>query len=53
MPKPMQDLAPILAKLPAGTRIASVEFALPGWTPVATREVGPLRQPVRLYVVGR
>jgi SAM-dependent methyltransferase len=52
MPRPMQDLAPLLSKLPVGTRIASVEFALPGWEPVAVREVGLLRQPVRLYVVG-
>ena len=52
MPKPMAELEPILARLPEGTRLVSVEFALPHLVPVATREVGPQRQPVRLYQVG-
>jgi hypothetical protein len=46
---PMAELAPVLARLPAGTRIASVDYELPGWTPAETREVGLHR--VLLYVV--
>ncbi|MGI5864774.1 MAG: methionine biosynthesis protein MetW [Myxococcales bacterium] len=35
-----------------GTRLVSVDFPVPGWTEAARREVGPLKQPVRLYIVG-
>ena len=38
--------------LAPGTRVAAIDFAVPGWRALQTREVGPLRQPVRLYVVG-
>ncbi len=51
MPRAMTEWAPKLAALKSGTRIVSVDFELPGWTAKATRTVGPLAQPVRLYVV--
>ncbi len=35
-----------------GTRLVAIDFPVPGWTEAARREVGPLKQPVRLYVVG-
>lgn len=53
MPAAMAALAPKLEALAPGTRVASVDFPIPGWTPLRTREVGPLRQPVMLYVIGR
>ncbi len=52
MPTPMAEREPLLARLPEGARLVSVEFALPNREPVATREVGPQRQPVRLYRLG-
>jgi hypothetical protein len=53
MPRAMAELSTPLEKtLRAGTRVASVDFPIPGWTPAAVREVGPLRQPVYLYVLG-
>jgi SAM-dependent methyltransferase len=52
MPRPMLELEAWLSRFPEGTRLVSVEFALPNLVPVATREVGLLRQPVRLYVLG-
>jgi SAM-dependent methyltransferase len=36
-----------------GARLVSVDFAVPGWTPEEVREVGPLRQPLHLYRMGR
>ena len=36
-----------------GTRVVAIDFPVPGWQPEAVREVGPLRQPIRLYMVGR
>jgi len=51
MPRAMADWAPKLSALAPGTRIVSVDFELPGWAPAATKTVGPLAQPVRLYVV--
>ncbi len=53
MPRPMVDLAPLFEKLQPGTRIVSIDFAIPDWKPLETREVGSLRHPVRLYVVGQ
>jgi hypothetical protein len=51
MPRAMTEWAPVLAALKRGTRIVLVDFELPGWTAQATRTVGPLAQPVRLYVI--
>lgn len=53
MPRAMAELGPILVELEPGTRVVSVDFAIPGWTPAETREVGPLHQPVFLYFPGR
>ena len=39
--------------LSEGTRVVAVDFKVPGWTAEQVREVGPLRQPIRLYVIGR
>lgn len=36
-----------------GTRVVAIDFPVPGWKSVDRREVGPLRQPVHLYVIGR
>ncbi len=36
-----------------GTRVVAIDFPVPGWRAQAVREVGPLRQPVHLYVIGR
>ncbi len=52
MPRPMWELEVWLSRFPEGTRLVSVEFALPNLVPAATREVGLLRQPVRLYRLG-
>lgn len=41
------------AALRPGARLVSVDFPVPGWTPEAVREVGPLRQPLHLYRMGR
>lgn len=53
MPKPMAELATTLERLAPGTRIVSVDFPIPGFQPLEIREIGPLRQPVMLYVIGR
>lgn len=54
MPRMLAQLAgPLEERLPAGCRLVAIDFPIPGWKPLAVREVGPLRQPVRLYVVGR
>lgn len=54
MPRALAELSTSLEKkLRAGARIASVDFPIPGWAPSAVREVGPLRQPVYLYVLGK
>lgn len=36
-----------------GTRVVAIDFPVPGWKAEAVKEAGPLRQPVRLYVIGR
>lgn len=35
-----------------GTRVVAIDFPVPGWKAQSLREVGRLRQPVRLYVIG-
>ncbi|MBI5549625.1 MAG: class I SAM-dependent methyltransferase [Deltaproteobacteria bacterium] len=54
MPRFLERNADWLEKaLAPGTRVAAVDFPVPGWTPETVRLVGPLRQPIRLYVIGR
>ncbi len=54
LPKALKTVTPKLeAELPPGTRVVAIDFPIPGWKELALRETGPLRQPVRLYVVGR
>jgi hypothetical protein len=36
-----------------GARVVAIDFPIPGWRPREVREVGPLHQPIRLYVVGQ
>jgi SAM-dependent methyltransferase len=36
-----------------GTRVVAIDFPVPGWKAEAVKEVGPLRQPIHLYVIGR
>lgn len=53
MPGPMAPLGEALeSELREGARFVAVDFPVPGWTPSARREVGALRQPIYLYVLG-
>jgi SAM-dependent methyltransferase len=53
MPRAMPEVGDLLeAELRPGARFVSVDFPVPGWKPKAVREVGPLRQPIYLYVLG-
>ena len=53
MPRAMEPLGEVLeSELGEGARFVSVDFPVPGWTASAKREVGALRQPVFLYVIG-
>jgi SAM-dependent methyltransferase len=54
MPRALAEVGQQLeSQLRDGARFVVIDFPVPGWTPAAVREVGRLRQPVRLYVVGR
>ncbi|MGC4118791.1 MAG: class I SAM-dependent methyltransferase [Myxococcales bacterium] len=54
MPKFLQKNAGWLeTALAPGTRVVAIDFPVPGWKALALKEVGPLRQPIHLYVIGQ
>jgi hypothetical protein len=53
MPHAMRQLADPLGRLRPGTRVASVSFPVPGWSPERTIEVGLRKEPIYLYVIGQ
>ena len=54
MPRFLQENAAWLETAFApGTRVVAIDFPVPGWTAETVREIGPLRQPIFLYVIGR
>jgi SAM-dependent methyltransferase len=54
MPKFLQKNAAWLeTAFSPGTRVVAIDFPVPGWKTEAVREVGPLRQPIHLYIIGR
>ena len=54
MPYSLTQVGPIFEqRMRPGTRLVAIDFPVPDWIPLETREAGPLRQPVRLYVLGK